>query len=86
MYTDCLAQLELSLPVNLTPMCEFLLSLGKQIRKSLVRKAKKQNPNILRTIDSFYVMYVFTTGTIDDMGDLLKCLVKEEWRTLPLQI
>ena len=67
-------------------MCEFLLSLGKQIRKSLVRKAKKQNPNILRTIDSFYVMYVITTGTIDDMGDLLKCLVKEEWRTLPLQI
>ena len=59
-YSDCLHALELSVPVNVTPMVESLKTMGKGMRKALDRKAKKLNHNILRTIDSFYVVYIFS--------------------------
>ena len=72
-YTDCLSALELAVPVNMAPLFEFLLSLGQRLRKQLDRKAKKSNnANIYKTIDSFYVLYVFSTGVIDDFQALLR--------------
>mmetsp|Transcript_3974 Transcript_3974/g.4790 ORF Transcript_3974/g.4790 Transcript_3974/m.4790 type:complete len:111 (+) Transcript_3974:1869-2201(+) len=40
-YQDCLSQLELSLPVNVTPMVNFMRKLGQHQEKRLRRKANQ---------------------------------------------
>ena len=85
-YTECLNALELSVPVNVSPIIEFVLSLGKNVRNKLDKKAKKYNHNIYKTIDSFYVLYIFFTGIVDDISNVIKILHKEEWNRLPIQI
>lgn len=38
------------------------------------------------TIDSFYVLYVLSTGLCDDLKQLEKLLAEESWKQCPLQI
>ena len=60
------------------------MSLGRHVRKSLDKKAKKYNHNILNTVDSFYVLYVLFTGVIDDISEALRVLYNEDWNKLPI--
>jgi hypothetical protein len=83
-YTDCLHSLELSVPINVTPMIESILNLGKHIRKNLEKKAKKINHDIARTIDCFYVVYVLFTGVVDDIQELVRLLHNEDLSKLPI--
>ena len=36
------------------------------------------------TVDSFYVLYVLSTGIIDDVKDIMRCLTESDWMKLPL--
>ena len=65
-YSDCLSTIELSVPVNLTPLFNFFKGLGLHQEKRLRRKAL-QDQNIKGTFDSFYVLYILSTGIIDDV-------------------
>lgn len=38
------------------------------------------------TVDSFYVLYVLSTGIIDDVKDIMRCLTESDWMRLPLQV
>ncbi len=38
------------------------------------------------TIDSVYVIYVLSTGLIDDIEDCIKTMSEIEWKNLPLQL
>jgi hypothetical protein len=82
-YSDCLSMLELSVPVNLTPMLNFFKSLGVHQRKRLARRSKDV-PDMKNTVDSFYVLYVLSTGIIDDVKDIMRCLTESDWMKLPL--
>ena len=50
-----------------------------------MRRAKDK-PDIKNTIDSFYVLYVLSTGVIDDIQTLISLVKEENWHRLPLQI
>ena len=84
-YSDCLSTLELSVPVNLTPLMNFFKKLGEHQSKRLKRKAV-QNQAIRGTFDTFYVLYILSTGIIDDTAELIAELKAKEWRKMPLQI
>jgi hypothetical protein len=83
-YSDCVNVLEQGFPVNLNPTLQFFRSLGVHNRVRLARKAEKA-PSIKGTADSFYVLYVLSTGLIDDIEECMKTL-KQDWFALPLQI
>jgi len=83
-YSDCVNVLEQGFPVNLNPTLQFFRSLGVHNKAKLARKAEKL-PSIKGTADSFYVLYVLSTGLIDDIEECLKTL-RQEWFALPLQI
>ena len=84
-YSDCLSTLELAVPVNLGPTIEFFKNLGLHIKHRLNRKAQI-TPAIKDTIDCFYVLYVLTTGIIDDVSEVVKCFEEKVWSTLPVQV
>lgn len=84
-YSDCLSMLELSVPVNLSPMVNFFKKICQQQQKRLKRKSK-DNPNIKGTFDAFYVMYILSTGIIDDVKELIQTISQRDWSTMPLQI
>ena len=75
--------LELSVPVNLTPMVSFFKKLGQQQQKRLRRKSK-DNPMIKGTFDAFYVMYILSTGIIDDVKELIQTISQRDWSAMPL--
>ena len=83
-YTDCLAQVQQSVPVNLNPLLLFLRQLGTHVKNRLNRKASN-NPAIRDSCDSFYVMYVMSCGILDDVAECMKTL-QLEWAHLPLQL
>ena len=66
-YTDCLSNLELSVPVLISPLLLFFKQLGNHVRSRLQRKAQ-HNPAIKGTCDSMYVLYILSTGIIDDVA------------------
>ena len=84
-YSDCLSTLELSVPVNLNPLVSFFKRLGDHQEKRLKRKGKDQ-PLMRGTVDCFYVMYVLSTGIIDDVQELIKTISQKEWSRMPLQL
>lgn len=84
-YSDCLSMLELSVPVNLTPIFQHLLKLGEHMKKSIIKKAK-QVKEMRNTVDSVYVLYVLSTGIIDDVAKLIKFLNENDWSKLPVQV
>lgn len=47
-----------------------------------MKKAEKV-PSVKGTADSFYVLYVLSTGLIDDIEECLKTL-RKDWAHLPL--
>jgi hypothetical protein len=38
------------------------------------------------TVDSFYVLYVLSTGIVDDVANLIKFVTEGDWGKLPIQI
>jgi len=82
-YSDCLSTLELSVPVNINPLMTFLKSIGLQVKQRLSRKAA-HNHAIRDTVDSFYVLYVLSTGIIDDVAEVIKTVSQSEWSSLPI--
>lgn len=38
------------------------------------------------TVDSFYVLYLLSTGIIDDVTALIKLASEGDWARLPLQV
>lgn len=36
------------------------------------------------TFDTFYVLYILSTGIIDDVQEVINELQAKEWRTMPL--
>lgn len=69
-YTQCLGELEMSVPVLLLPTFQFFRSLGLHVKSRLQRKSA-HNPYIKGTCDSFFVLYVLSTGIIDDLTQCL---------------
>lgn len=43
-------------------------------------------PDIKNTVDSFYVLYVLSTGIVDDVANLIKFVTESDWGKLPLQV
>jgi hypothetical protein len=43
----------------------FLKQIGENIKKRMQRKAQEYAP-IIHTVDSFYVLYVLSSGIVDD--------------------
>lgn len=77
--------LELSVPVNLSPIFTFFKQLGEHQRKRLIRRSKEV-PDMKNTVDSFYVLYLLSTGIIDDVTALIKLASEGDWAKLPLQV
>ena len=65
-YDECLKVLSMSLPVNLNPVLMLSKQLGTYVRKRLSVKAMT-NKSMEGTIDSVYVMYIISTGLVDDV-------------------
>ena len=38
------------------------------------------------TFDAFYVMYILSTGIIDDVKELIQTISQRDWSAMPLQI
>ena len=61
----------------------FLKQIGENIRKRMLRKAQEYTP-IIHTVDSIYVLYVLSSGIVDDAKDLVKLISRPEWSSLPV--
>lgn len=66
-------------------MFGFVKQIGESIKKRIARKAQEYAP-IIYTVDSFYILYVLSSGQVDDAQELLKLICKPEWGSLPVQI
>ena len=73
------------MPVNLCPLITFFKKIGLHQEKRLKRKAQSQQ-KMRGTFDPFYVLYVLSTGIIDDVSEVIEQLAGKEWRRMPLQI
>jgi hypothetical protein len=82
-YKKCLEVLEMALPVNLNPFFSFFKQLGVHVKTRISRKAQ-QDKSAKNTVDTVYVLYVLSTGLIDDVKLLIQTLRQPEWRFLPL--
>jgi len=85
LYNECLSQLIQHRPAHLSPIFIFLKQIGENIKKRMQRKAQEYAP-IIHTVDSFYVLYVLSSGIIDDAKDLVKLISRPEWGGLPVQV
>lgn len=54
--------------------------------KTRIGKKSQTNKELKNTVDAVYVLYVLSTGLIDDLPECLKTLDQPEWRYLPLQV
>ena len=61
----------------------FLKQIGENIRKRMLRKAQEYAP-IIHTVDSIYVLYVLSSGIVDDAKDLVELISRPEWSSLPV--
>lgn len=43
-------------------------------------------PEMKNTVDSFYVLYILSTGIVDDVANLIKFVTENDWGKLPLQV
>lgn len=84
-YTDCLNSIEMSMPCYLNSILMFFKALGTHCRTSLLKRAKT-TPAIKLSADSFYVLYVLSSGLIMDMQECIKILSTSDWQVLPVQI
>ena len=66
-------------------MVNFLRKLGQHQEKRLNKKAQ-QTKAISGTFGSFFVLYVLSTGIIDDIKELVAELQCRDWPRMPLQI
>ena len=66
MYTNCMKSLEMSIPINVNPMVQFFKALGAHVQKKIAARSRTVTA-MKNTIDSFYVLYVLTTGIMDDV-------------------
>jgi hypothetical protein len=39
-----------------------------------------------RTVDSVYVMYVLSSGHVDDLSDSVRLLKERDWQSLAIQV
>ena len=85
MYNECLSQLIQHRPANLCPIFTFLKQIGESIKKRMNRKASEHAP-IIHTVDSFYVLYILSSGVVDDAKELIKLISRPEWSSLPVQV
>ena len=63
----------------------FFKKLGEHQDKRLKRKCL-QNSAIKGTFDTFYVLYILSTGIIDDVQELVEELKSKDWKKMPLQV
>lgn len=84
-YSEALNAIEMNEPCHLNPILSFVKHLGTHV-KSIILKRSKQVPAMKNSCDSVYVLYVLSSGKIDDMQDCLKTLWMPEWVALPIQI
>lgn len=82
-YDECLSQLIHHKPANLTSVFSLLKQVGEAIKKRMQRRAVDYAP-VLSTVDSFYVLYVLSSGAIDDAKDLVKFISEPDWSALPV--
>lgn len=76
-YTECLKELELGTPINL---CETFKMIKRIVGISKDRITKSEDGNKL---ENFFVVYVLSSGLIDDLADLLT-LLDSSWDELPV--
>jgi hypothetical protein len=67
------------------PILLFFKSLGESVKRRLIRKGKDTS-NIMQTVDSFYTLYLISSGTVSDKSEVVELLKAPEWSELPLQI
>lgn len=75
----------MSLPVNLNPLLMFFKQLGVHV-KTRIGKKSVVIKEMRNTVDSVYVLYVLSTGLIDDIAQCMQTLRQPEWKHLPLQL
>lgn len=85
MYTSCLKSLEMAVPIHLNPIVTFFKQLGVHVRQRIATRAKTVSA-IKNSVDSVYVLYVLSTGLIDDVAAVVQTLSEGEWKNLPLQL
>jgi hypothetical protein len=75
-YQAILEQIEMTLPVNLNPLLMFFKQLGVHVKTRLEKKATSdvRYKNVKNSIDCVYVLYVLSTGLIDDIQSCLATL------------
>lgn len=78
MYFECLNSIEMSEPCNLNEIIKFVKQLGMHVKSQLIKKAKSR-PEVRLTIDAFYVMYVLSSGLIDDLEECLVSFKETDW-------
>lgn len=76
-YTDCLKALELGTPINLCPVFSLVKRLATLSRDRLLQTDDANK------LDVFYVVYILSSGLIDDLSDLLNSL-DCQWDSLPV--
>jgi hypothetical protein len=54
--------------------------------KQSISKRSQNIAAMKNTIDSMFVLYVLSTGLIDDLQACVKTLGEAVWATLPLQV
>lgn len=55
------------------------------VRQRIERKSK-YDKSIKETVDCFYVVYILSTGLIDDLQTTLKFITDNIWANLPIQL
>lgn len=82
-YANCLSAIEMSVPINLNPIITFFQQLGIHVKQSLQKRS--QNIAAMKnTIDSVFVLYILSTGLIDDFQACVKTMSEAVWSSLPL--
>jgi hypothetical protein len=66
-YNDCLSVLEMGSPSHLNSILMFFKALGTHCRASLLKRSKT-TPNVRLSADSFYVLYILSSGLVEDIN------------------
>ena len=75
----------MSIPVNLNPLFAFFKQLGIH-QKTRLKKRSDLVKEMKNSLDCAFVLYVLTSGVIDDIDEVIKTVQQPEWDSLPLQI
>lgn len=85
-FNDCLQRITPAKPAHLSEIFSGVKRIGESIKKRMQRKSAEEFGPIVNTVDSFYVLYVLSSGIVDDAKAIVNLISDPAWSELPVQV